>query len=125
MPRVSVRKLMMVVAGVAIACAIVAKLERRPTPDGVRPQCASKISNLAYGLRAFLDNDGSFPSGTWRNSSLPPAARLSWYVPLLPYIEENDLYQRIDKNFGWNTDPNATCSHQRPYLLHCPAIDLV
>jgi hypothetical protein len=123
--RISVRKMMLVVAGVAIALATVAKLEMRPTPDGARPQCASNISKLAYGLRAFLDHNGGFPSGTWPNSSLPPAVRLSWYMAILPYIEQNDVYQEIDKTVGWNSPPNATCSHQRPYLLHCPAIDLV
>lgn len=41
------------------------------------------------------------PLATVPHASLPPDERLSWYVELLPYLEQEALYRRVDLQVGW------------------------
>jgi len=49
--------------------------------------------------------------------------RLSWYVALLPFLEEEGLYKQLDKQNPWDSTENlAVCSRScGPNVLHCPA----
>jgi hypothetical protein len=126
MRRISVRKMMLIVAGLAIACAIVASVKRVDDPESdlgsVRYQCRNHMRELALALVVYHRTNKHFPAGTWPNPSLPPEARLSWYASLLPEIEQEDLYREIDKTAAWNVDPNDAFTSRRPGLLRCPAL---
>jgi Protein of unknown function (DUF1559) len=128
MPRITIRKLILAVVCSAATMALIANVERLDDPEDVvgspRNRCQKNMRNLARALLQYHDANNMFPCGAWPNLSLPPEARLSWYVSILPDIEREDLFHEFDRTVGWNTDPNDTLLNRRPGLLHCPALVL-
>ena len=62
-----------------------------------------------------LRKDGSYPRGTFpRDDTVgsrlsrnwPPSSRVGWMVTLLPYLGQDELYQRIDKKKSWRDEVN-------------------
>src|SRR5262245_52341366 len=79
-------------------------------------QCASNLKQIALGLHNFesAHPGGSsgeatrgFPAGTVAHPDLPPAQRLSWFVEILPYVEQEGLARQFDRTRGWADARNA------------------
>ncbi len=47
-----------------------------------------------------------FPRGTIENADLKPEDRLSWVVSLLPFLDQNNVYQQVDRDAGWQAADN-------------------
>jgi prepilin-type processing-associated H-X9-DG protein len=54
------------------------------------------------------------------NTALPPEERLSWFVEVLPFVEQHKLYQGFDRRKGWADPANEKAA--RTFLMHvqCP-----
>jgi hypothetical protein len=63
------------------------------------------------------------PSGTVPHNNLPPEQRLSWIVELLPYLEEDELYNSIDQKSGWDNPPNQQAVLKGIKILRCPGME--
>lgn len=72
-----------------------------------RTQSRNNLKQQALALHNYHDTFNHFPRGTIENDDLKPEERLSWYVSILPYIEQAALYDTIDKEAGWEADGNA------------------
>lgn len=86
-----------------------------------RTQSKNNLRQLALGMHNYHDVYGSFPRGTVENDDLEPDERLSWYYPLLPFLEQAPLYNSIDKNSGWESDANAEARAMAMILFHNPS----
>jgi hypothetical protein len=93
-------------------------------------QCANYIKEIACALHNHADAhpEGvgpvekfpTFPAGTIANPALSPGARLSWLVELLPFLEQEGLYRRIDLEAGWDSTANAPVVQIPLKRLQCP-----
>src|SRR5690606_32081296 len=54
----------------------------------------------------YHDQKDSFPSGTVESSAKEIESRQSWLVEILPYLEQQALYEEIDKNRAWDARVN-------------------
>jgi hypothetical protein len=61
-----------------------------------------------------------FPAGTVPNSALLPESRLSWFVDVLPFMEEDSLCKRIDRSVAWDAAGNVAAVQTRLKVLQCP-----
>jgi prepilin-type processing-associated H-X9-DG protein len=70
-----------------------------------RTLCRSNLKQMMMALHNFHDasmlripnaNKKRFPTGCLGSANLNPNERLSWMVELLPYIEEEKLYQQFN-----------------------------
>ncbi|MDB5311870.1 MAG: hypothetical protein JWO38_6072 [Gemmataceae bacterium] len=62
-----------------------------------RAKDTTNLKQIGLGLHAYQDT----------NRALPPATGdLSWRVHILPYIEQNALYNRFDLTQPWDSPPN-------------------
>jgi len=96
-------------------------------------QCANNLKQIALGLYAYADAQPEglraaksvplLPAGTVPNPVLPPDQRLSWVVDLLPFLEQEDLYRRIDRTAGWDATANAAAVQTPIKTLWCPDWD--
>ncbi|OWK36331.1 DUF1559 domain-containing protein [Fimbriiglobus ruber] len=71
----------------------------------------NKIKQITIGLHAYHDTYAGFP-GPYvlpPAGQAPPASsgRLSWRVPLLPYVEQQSLYNRINLAEAWDGPTNG------------------
>ncbi len=61
-----------------------------------RLECQSKIRQLGLALNHYADAWGTLPPGT---SMGVERKYQGWYVQLLPFLEDNATYQKIESNF--------------------------
>jgi hypothetical protein len=93
-------------------------------------QCANNLKQIAIGLHAYADAHPqglgtaekvpAFPAGTVPNPALPPDQRLSWLVEVLPFLEQDGLYRRIDLSAGWDAATNAPAVQTFLIGFQCP-----
>jgi hypothetical protein len=53
-------------------------------------------------------------------TTLPPEKRLSWIVELVPYMDQDDTYSRIDKEKPWDAEENRFAALLDYKLVQCP-----
>lgn len=95
-----------------------------------RSQCANNLKQIALGLHNYADTytpgqsaDGQtheLPAGTVANPALPPERRLSWFVEVLPFVEQGKLYQSLDRRKGWDDPVNEPAVRIPLKMLCCP-----
>lgn len=80
-------------------------------PAKIMQNC-NLIKQLSLGMQAYHKVYGQFP----------PHKKIghSWRVYLLPYLENNTLYQQIRLNEPWDSDWNRQFQNQMPTLFRSP-----
>jgi hypothetical protein len=106
------------VATAAVATALILPAIRQSRLAALRSQSKNNLKQLALAMHNHLDAHKVLPSGTVVNEKLEPEQRLSWMVPLLPYLEQQALYQRINQEAAWNDESNRnyTRVHLRVFV---------
>lgn len=71
-----------------------------------REQKASmrNLEKIAKAMNAYAADHGTFPPPATIDSAGSPLH--SWRVLILPYLDEEELYERIDLNLPWNHPTN-------------------
>lgn len=75
-----------------------------------RTQSKNNLKQLMLAMHNHHDVYRHFPRGTVENDELEVEERLSWIVPLLPFFEQANLYERIDQDSAWNSEDNKPFS---------------
>jgi type II secretory pathway pseudopilin PulG len=71
-----------------------------------RTQCQNDLKQIGLALHNRCDTYGTFPPATIPNENLPCDQRLSWLVDAMPFIEQNEIYNNLDRERGWQDEPN-------------------
>jgi hypothetical protein len=71
-------------------------------------------------MHSFNDVHHAFPTATAREFS-PPEQELSWLVSLLPFVEQDALYRKIDLEKGWNAAENQDIAKTQVPTFDCPS----
>jgi len=124
MRQFSIRKLMLMIAGLAVAFAIIGWQVRqseyqRTWGDG-RARCAGNMKYIALALLGYCSMNNAFPSGTLPNASLPPERRLSWYAAITPFLDAAELYNVLEKTQPWDAGVNQKVACTRINYVFCP-----
>jgi hypothetical protein len=95
-----------------------------------RLQCANNLKQIALGLHNYgafnpegtdkKDQSVVLPAGTVPHATLPPDRRLSWVIPILPFIEEDGLFRRIDQEAAWDAEANLPAVQTPLKVFQCP-----
>ena len=111
--------LVLVFLGVGLVLPAISKVRAA----AARSVCHSNFKGLVTSLHnyASADGNGSFPPGTLPNANLPPERRLSWVVPVVPYLDSNDLYRQFDLKAPADDGRNRTATSFRWKYFVCPA----
>jgi prepilin-type processing-associated H-X9-DG protein len=122
MPRWTIRRMMLVIAGFALILAAGVAISRMPSGHsiGCRVQCQSNLRNVVMGALCYANREGHFPSGTWPNPSLPPEKRLSWYTAILPDLDDPELREMLDGDLSWDSPANEGVANITIGVLRCP-----
>ena len=74
-----------------------------------------RLKTLAYAMHNYESGRKNFPPAIWfQPIENLPGPNVSWRVMLLPYLEQNALFQHYDRNESWNGSAN------RLLLQHIP-----
>jgi prepilin-type processing-associated H-X9-DG protein len=95
-----------------------------------RSRCANNLKQIGLGLYNYTDTHpaGSdtgpkpawLPAGTIASEGLSPKQRLSWFVSLLPFVEQAPLYRQIDLKAAWDAPANTSAVQTGLKIFHCP-----
>ena len=80
--------------------------------------CKNNLQQIGLALYNYHDEYGSFPPAYTVNSKGRPMH--SWRTLLLPYLEQEELYRRIDLSKPWNDPANAAVFAETVAVFRCP-----
>ena len=91
-----------------------------------RTQCQNNLRQIGIALHAYHDIRGALPIGCieWRGYNAPPTLRqFAWSAQLLPFLEQQNLYDQIDWNLPYDAAENRLAAETRVPLYECPSAD--
>lgn len=96
---------------------------RRFAPEaGRRALCINNLKNIALALETYKDVYHAYPPAYTVDAA---GNRLhSWRTLVLPYLDRNDLYRRIDFSKPWNDPVNRAAYEEVMPIYQCPGEDL-
>ena len=96
-------ELLVVIAIIAILIGLLLPAVQKVREAAARAQSQNNLKQLSLGCHAFHDVNLGFPSAAFFPTPSNPATTYStWVVPILPYIEQENLYR------SWYSNPVAT-----------------
>jgi len=86
-------ELLVVIAIIAILIALLLPAVQQAREAARRTQCKNNLKQIGLALHNYNDVYGVFPIGN--NSSFPDGWGISFWVSLLPYMEQSGLYNQM------------------------------
>ena len=80
--------------------------------------CRNNVKQILIGLHNYHDAYGSFPPAYIADENGKP--KHSWRVLILPFIEQQDLYDLYDFNEPWDGPNNRRLLTELPSVYCCP-----
>jgi len=86
---------------------------QRMATNRVRSESVSNLRKIAAALNTYARDHGTYP---------PPVVTVgknthSWRVLILPYLNENALYDLYDFDKPWNSDSNMSLAYRMPAVF--------
>lgn len=83
-----------------------------------RAQSSNNLKLIGLALHNYNSSYNTFPPAVENDSSGQPGT--SWRVKLLPFIDEQALYQGYQSTEPWNSPANQTAMKNVPSTFHSP-----
>lgn len=99
--------------------AVVAPTVMTSTTTNQRLSCTSNLKQIALAMHNYHDANGAFPPAYTVDENGKPLH--SWRVLILPYLEEQLLYEEFNLEEPWDSPQNMAAAAQLPRVYQCPA----
>ena len=113
-----------VLAALGVAFLLVALLlppVRRARPAAHRTQCLNQLRQLGLALHNYAAEHTVFPPAYICDGD---GNRLhSWRTLVLPYMDQQELYESIDLSKSWDDPVNATAHATQLEIFQCPSVE--
>jgi prepilin-type processing-associated H-X9-DG protein len=93
--------------------------DQSPRHAARRSQCTSNLKQIGLGLQNYAEFYGCFPPAYLTDENGKPMH--SWRVLILPFIEQQALYDQYDFNEPWNGPHNSLLARTMPSIFRCPS----
>jgi prepilin-type N-terminal cleavage/methylation domain-containing protein/prepilin-type processing-associated H-X9-DG protein len=117
-------ELLVVIAIIGILIALLLPAVQAAREAARRAACLNNVAQLGLALHNYEFHFESLPPGVTnpdgpiRNE--PQGTHVSWIVKILPYMEQNVLFNRFDQSAGAYAESNAEVRGAQISVLHCP-----
>ena len=117
-------ELLVVIAIIAILVALLLPAVQQAREAARRTSCKNTLKQFALALHNYHDQHRVFPPGqiaaytAWNNR---PGSGFSWGAMLLPYLEQNGIYDSLNFNVRVSDTPNDPFTGMSFGMLKCPS----
>jgi prepilin-type processing-associated H-X9-DG protein len=108
------------VLGILVALLLPARREAREAAR--RMSCSNNLKQLVLGLHNYHDRYGAFPPACTVDADGKPLH--SWRTLILPFIEQQVLYDKIDLSQPWDHPANREAFDTSVVSYQCPSVEL-
>jgi len=84
-----------------------------------RTQCSNNLRQIGIAMLNYHDTYGSYPPAYIPDEKGQP--KHSWRVLLLPFLEQQTLYDQYDFDQPWDSPENAALGNLMPEVYRCPS----
>lgn len=118
-------ELLMVVMIIAILIALLLPAVQSAREAARRAHCHNNLIQLGIALGSYASTHHVLPPGVVNDkgpiADLPKGYHFGWTVQILPYIEQANMYRRIDFRKSVYSSANATALEMGVRLFLCPS----
>jgi prepilin-type N-terminal cleavage/methylation domain-containing protein/prepilin-type processing-associated H-X9-DG protein len=118
-------ELLMVVIIIAVLIALLLPAVQSAREAARAAQCRNNLLQLGIALGSYASTHRVFPPGVVNEkgpiSNLPTGYHMGWAVQVLPFLEQANLYRRIDFRHGVYARANATALASGIRTFLCPS----
>ena len=116
-------ELLVVVAIIGILIGIFLPAVQAVREAARRTQCANNLKQIGLALHNHHAAKQEFPIGTveWRPSNDPSKRQLAWSVFLLPYLEQQNVFDQLDLQQPFDAADNAIGASTILSVYLCPS----
>ncbi|UUO05468.1 DUF1559 domain-containing protein [Blastopirellula sp. J2-11] len=109
-------ELLVVIAIIGVLIALLLPAVQQAREAARRMACSNNLKQLGLALHNYHDTHRNFPLGCQGNSE-----RTGLHVALLPFIEQNNLYDQMDTKINYGSGVNAVALRTRIDGYLCPS----
>ncbi len=82
-----------------------------------RSQCVNNMKQIGLAMHNHHSANNAFPQAVRDKDGKP---LLSWRVAILPYLEQQELYNKFHLDEPWDSEHNKALIKEMPATYHCP-----
>jgi prepilin-type N-terminal cleavage/methylation domain-containing protein/prepilin-type processing-associated H-X9-DG protein len=113
-------ELLVVIAIIAILIGLLLPAVQKVREAAARSTCQNNLKQLGLALHNHESSYQHFPS-SYRPTGVTPLPRVSWLIPTLAFIEQDNLRKNYDLNSTWGSPANLPTTSQKIKILQCPS----
>ncbi|MHB1422030.1 MAG: DUF1559 family PulG-like putative transporter [Gemmataceae bacterium] len=98
--------------------AVLVQAQQRIREKNARIESANNLHNIGIAMQNYADTTGRFPTQATYDKNGKPM--LSWRVLILPYIEQQNLYNQFHLNEPWDSEHNKKLLAKMPKTYASP-----
>ena len=112
--------LICIIIVVLLACILIPAAENLRRAAS-RMSCRNNLKQFGLAIDQYHTTHQHFPVGTMPRPELPPEERLSFFVAIMPFVEGDPTYAKLDKTGRWDSPHNVgVMTHWLSPLHRCP-----
>jgi prepilin-type N-terminal cleavage/methylation domain-containing protein/prepilin-type processing-associated H-X9-DG protein len=109
-------ELLVVIAIIGVLVALLLPAVQAAREAANRSSCGNNLKQITIALHNFHDTNRKMPGGEYNT-----VAYHSPQLVLAPFYEQGTIYDQMNLNVLWTSEPNYTLSRTQPPTLLCPS----
>ncbi len=117
-------ELLVVIAIISLLVALLLPAVQQSRESARRTGCANNLKQIGLGLQNYHDVHKTFPIGCyqWRPLGNTTNLQLAWSAYLLPFVDEENIYQLLDLSQAYDSSANRFAATQAVVAYLCPSV---
>ena len=113
-------ELLVVIAIIGMLVALLLPAVQSARGAARRSQCQNNLKQMGIAINAYEATNGAMPSGVTADSNNLHDGKFSGLVQLLPFLENQNIYDRFDLSTDWKTGTNFELAAMEITTYLCP-----